>query len=275
MGKCKYCGKDAGLFHSSHPQCEAAFEQGKNELSSILYDCFAHKTDFYLKDQDMKRITSQAYLNSDALRKLYVSVFDNAIEQYLDDGIIDQQEERVVARYMQYTGLNQETLNTNKSLEKVVQSKVLQDILQGNKPIPRITIKGDFPFMLSKSESIVWLFRNITLHQQKVKREYVGRTGGFSFKVMKGVYYRTGGFKGHPIETTVMQRIDTGNVCLTDKNLYFASPMKSLKIPYNKILSIESYLNGIGIQKDGTNDKPIFLEGLDSWFCYNVIANLK
>jgi hypothetical protein len=51
---------------------------------------------------------------------------------------------------------------------------------------------------------------------------------------MKGVYYRTGGFKGHPVETTIMQRIGMGSVCLTDKNLYFASPEKSLKIHIQK-----------------------------------------
>lgn len=96
---------------------------------------------------------------------------------------------------------------------------------------------------------MIWLFRNITLHQQKVQREYVGRTHGMSFRVMKGVYYRTGGFKGHPVETTIMQRIGTGSVCLTDKNLYFASPEKSLKIPYSKVLSIESYSKWYRIAK--------------------------
>ena len=50
---------------------------------------------------------------------------------------------------------------------------------------------------------------------------------------------------------------------------------KSLKIPYNKIISIESYSNGIGIQKDGANSRPIFLEGVSSWFAYNVVANCK
>jgi hypothetical protein len=72
-----------------------------------------------------------------------------------------------------------------------------------------------------------------------------------------------------------MQKIGIGSMCFTDKNIYFASPEKSLKIPYNKILSVDTYSNGVGIQKDGTNDKPIFLEGVNSWFAYNVIANYK
>ena len=275
MGKCKYCGLDAGFFRNHHEECERKYKQGLSEISQICSNCFASQTDFYLKDTEIKRIVSESHIDSDSLGKTYLTLFDNAVERYLDDGVIDSNEERILARFIQYSGLPQAVLNSNKSLEKMLQSKVLQDILAGNVPAPRIQIAGNFPFMLAKTEHLVWLFRDITLHQQKVRREYVGRTHGMSFRVMKGVYYRTGGFKGHPVETTIMQRIGVGSVCLTDKNIYFASPEKSLKIPYNKILSVDSYSNGIGIQNDGANDKPIFLEGVNSWFAYNVIANYK
>ncbi len=122
---------------------------------------------------------------------------------------------------------------------------------------------------------MLWLFRDVTLMMQKVRRETVGRTRGVSVRICKGVYYRTGGFKGTPVETTYMQRIGTGSVCLTDKNLYFHCPEKTLKIPFPKILSLDPYSNGLGVQKDGTNDKPMFFENLNSWFCYNAISNLK
>ncbi len=275
MGKCKYCGQDAGFFHSKHEECEKKFNQGLASIKQIVSTCFTNKEDFYLKDREIKNIVESSHIDNTALQQIYCSVFDDAIDNYLNDGVIDTQENQTVARFMQFTGLPQSVLNANQSLEKVVQSKVLQDILQGNVPAPNITINGDFPFLLGKGEHLIWLFRNITLHQQKVQREFVGRSRGVSVRVMKGVYYRTGGFKGHPVETTVMQRIGIGSVCLTDKNLYFASPEKSLKVPFTKILSIESYSNGIGLQKDGASDKPMFLEGINSWFTYNVISNLK
>lgn len=276
MGKCKYCGGDAGFLRSKHDECERRFNQGLVEINQIVSGCFMAKNDFYLKDAEIKKITQENHIDDMSLKHELCKVFDNAIELYLNDGVIDSAEERTVARFIQYSGLSQDVLNNaNQSLEKVVQSKVLQDILQGKTPTPRITISGDFPFLLSKTECLIWLFRNVTLHQQKIRREYVGRTRGMNIRIMKGVYYRTGGFRGHPIETSYMQRIGIGSVCLTDKNLYFASPEKSLKIPYAKILSIESFSNGISIQKDGANDKPIFLESINSWFTYNVIANLK
>lgn len=275
MGKCKYCGQDAGFFHSKHAECEQRHLNGVARIKGILATCFQHKEDFYLHQNKIRTICRDAFVSDDVCRNIYCESFDAAIEQYLDDGIIDQNEERSVARFMQFTGLPQQVLNANKSLEKVVQSKVLQELLNGQVPSPRITISGSFPFMLNKNEHMLWLFRDVTLQMQKVRRETVGRTRGVNVRVCKGVYYRTGGFRGRPVETTYMQRIGTGSVCLTDKNLYFHCPEKTLKIPFSKILSLDPYSNGLGVQKDGANDKPMFFENLNSWFCYNVISNLK
>lgn len=275
MGKCKYCGRDAGLFHHKHAECEQRHLNGIAIIKGIIADCFRHKEDFYLHQGEIQSICRDSFVDDDLCRSLYCESFDTAIEQYLDDGIIDSVEERCVARFMQFTGLPQQMLNANRSLEKVVQSKVLQELLNGQVPAPRITISGSFPFLLSKNEHLLWLFRDVTLQMQKVRRETFGRTRGISVRICKGVYYRTGGFKGHPVETTYMQRIGTGSVCLTDKNLYFHCPEKTLKIPFSKILALDPYSNGLGVQKDGTNAKPLFFENLNSWFCYNVISNLK
>ena len=202
MGKCKYCGQDAGFLRSKHAECEQLHLNGVARIKGILATCFQQKEDFYLYQNEIRTICQDAYVSDDVCRKVYSETFDEAIEQYLDDGIIDQGEERSVARFMQFTGLPQQVLNANKSLEKVVQSKVLQELFNGQVPSPRITISGNFPFMLNRDEHLIWLFRDVTLQMQKVRRETVGRTRGLSVRVCRGVYYRNGGFRGRPVETT-------------------------------------------------------------------------
>lgn len=275
MGVCKYCHKDAGWFSSKHSACEEKNLQGINRIKAIIKKCFDLKEDFFLHKPQIDSIINESFIDYDTQVLIYRDLLDEAVTKFLNDGVIDKKEETCIARFIQFTGIPQSTLNTTHALDKVVQSRIIQNILQGNPIKQAITVAGDFPFMLAKNETLIWLYRNITLHEQKIKREYVGRSSGFNIRVAKGVYYRTGGFKGSPIETSYMQKIGVGCVCLTDKNLYFSSIEKSLKIPYNKIISIESYSNGIGIQKDGANSKPVFLEGVSSWFAYNVIANYK
>ena len=275
MGECKYCHKDAGWFSSKHSDCEDKYNIGVTKLKAIIRNCFEKKEDFFLHKSETDRICADSYIGQDFLISIYRELLEEAVNKYLNDGVIEKNEETCIARFIQFSGFTQKSLNTTHALDKVVQSRVIQEILKGNVPKPAITISGDFPFMLSKNETLIWMFRNIILHEQKTRREYTGRSSGFNIRVAKGIYYRTGGFKGTPVETSYMQRISEGSVCLTDKNLYFSSMEKSLKIPYDKIISIESYSNGLGLQKDGANSKPVFFERLDSWFCYNVISNLK
>ncbi len=275
MGECKYCHKDAGWFSNKHPDCEAKYNSGVSELKTIIRNSFEKREDFFLHKNETDRICANSFIEQSSLLPIYRELLEDAINNYLNDNVIDKKEEWSIARFIQFTGCSQSSLNTTHALDKVVQSRIIQEILQGNIPKPAITISGNFPFMLSKNEALIWMFRNITLHEQKVRKEYRGRSNGFNIRIAKGIYYRTGGFKGTPIETNYMQRISEGSVCLTDKNLYFSSMEKSLKIPYDKIISLESYSNGLGVQKEGSNSKPVFFEGLDSWFCHNVISNLK
>lgn len=275
MGECKYCHKDAGWFSNEHDECRNKHTQGIASLKHKLLSCFSSKVDFYTKANELNAIMSDSYISGTSKEDLFAQVLDEAVEAYLNDGVMSPDERSMVARFIQFSGIPQPVLNKNHSLERMLQAEVLNDILNGRKPAPKITVAGNLPVMISRNENLIWVFRNITLHEQKVKREYVGRNRGLNIRIARGVYYRTGGFKGTPVETSYMQRISSGTVCMTDKHIYFSSPEKSLKIAYSSILNVDTFSNGVGIQKDGANSKPIFLEGLDSWFCYNVIANLK
>jgi hypothetical protein len=90
-----------------------------------------------------------------------------------------------------------------------------------------------------------------------------------------GLYYWMGAFKGEPIVTSEMKLIATGLTFYTIKNIYFSSPIKSVKIPFNKIISIYSYGNGVSIQKDGATSKPFIFQNVDAPFLQNIMANVK
>lgn len=275
MGECRFCHKDAGFLKKEHDECRRKYEDACNSIQRAIEQCFATKIDFYSKSGEVNAALSRGMVSAEARDKLYVACLDRAVESYLGDSVIDDSEYKMITRFVQFSGMRQEDINVNHSLDKVVQSQVLNEILNGKVPTQRFFIAGGLPFMLTRDEIPVWVFRNVTLHEQKTIKQTVGMHSGFNIRVARGVYYRTGGFKGTPVETTSMQKVGVGMVCLTTKNLYFSSPERSLKIPYNKIISINTYSNGIDLQKDGAREKPLFLEGIDAWFSYNVIANLR
>lgn len=76
------------------------------------------------------------------------------------------------------------------------------------------------------------------------------------------------------MQVSELQHQATGVVALTSKHLYFGSSMTSFKIPLAKIVSLETFSDGIQIQKDGVRSRPQVFKGVDPWFVSNVIANL-
>jgi hypothetical protein len=95
-----------------------------------------------------------------------------------------------------------------------------------------------------------------------------------SLRIAKGVYYRTGGFKGQRVETTETVHADNGLFGVTNKHVYFFGSSKRFRIKYDKIVSFDPYSDGIGIQRDAATTKPQTFVTKDGWFTYNLITNL-
>lgn len=70
--------------------------------------------------------------------------------------------------------------------------------------------------------------------------------------------------------------VASGVMAFTTKCLYFGGSEKSFRVPYNKIVSIFGYNNGIRIVRDGIRAQPqYFLEGAGKgWFAVNLLNAL-
>lgn len=156
---------------------------------------------------------------------------------------------------------------------RLVQAKVLRDVMSGE-PRQRIAFDGALPFMLSVGEIPLWAFPNVDCYETKTQRHFEGGSHGASIRIMKGVYYRVGAFKGHPVEVQVTEKTDRGLLVVTNKNIFFGG-LKHLKIPIKKLVSLEPHSDGIKLQKDGVRAKPIAFTPVDGWFAYNLISNLQ
>ena len=153
------------------------------------------------------------------------------------------------------------------------QEKVVAEILEGKLP-QRVRVEGEVPFNFQKGETLVWFFPTAGYYEHRTRTHYEGGYQGVSIRVARGLYYRTGGFTGHPVSTAEMVHVASGAFGVTDKHVYFASPAKSLRVKYDKIVSFAPYSDGIGIQRDAQSARPqVFVTG-DGWFTFNLVSNL-
>ena len=224
--------------------------------------------------QISNQITAVMPLSQSQKQDTYLYMLNQAAQNYLKDGLLTDEEERRIEEYTQTLGLSTTNLPAkykDSEVSRLGQYKMLKQLQQGI--IPQTNLHA--PILLGKNEVVLWCYDGVTMWQEKVKREMVGSHSGFSFRVMKGVTYRTGGFKGHPVEHSYMDNAGTGSLYITNKNIIFHSSLRSTKIPYKKIIGLNPYQDGMGVQQDGANAKRLVFQGFDCSFVLNLMSFIE
>ena len=201
----------------------------------------------------------------------YLYMLNQAADNYMKDGMLTDDEQQKIDEYMNVLGLSAAHLpaqGQGTGLCKIGQAKILKQLQQGI--VPQVNVYA--PILLGKDEVVFWSYDGVTMWQEKVKREMVGSHSGFTFRIVKGVNYRTGGFKGHPVEHSYMDNAGIGSLYITNKHLIFHSSERSVKIPYKKIIGLNPYQDGMGVQQDGANAKKLIFQGFDCSFVLNVMS---
>lgn len=264
MADCPYCREGAGLLKKEHPECRLADE----EIAAAVDDAVHNGRVAELGSRTVA-LASRAARPVD-IRSAVRKGFGMALDRILDDGVVDEDEEKFVEAVLGELNLSQK--DAPEEWERLVKALALRDVLAGQIP-DRIKI-DQVPVVLQKGERIAWAFPDTDLLEQRVQRASRTVSHGLSIRVARGVYYRPGIFNSTPVERAYTATIGNGMLLLTNKNLYFASSAKTLRIPYAKILSFQPFADGIGIHRDAASAKPqTFVTG-DGWFTYNMVTNL-
>lgn len=212
-------------------------------------------------------------LTHDEIYEAIIAGWCNSVEKCLEDGVIDEEEERRLMSVKNGFEFTEEDLDKTGAYSRLVKASVIRDVLGGILP-ERLQLNEPLPINLQKGEKVVWVFGDCDYLEDKTKRTYQGGSRGTSIRVMKGVYYRVGAFKGSAVYSTERVLVDRGAVYITNKHIYFSGPAKSLRVPYPKIVSFLPFDDGVGVVRDAQTAKPQIFKTGDGWFTYNLVTNL-
>ncbi|NTV01905.1 MAG: hypothetical protein HGB04_03855 [Chlorobiaceae bacterium] len=279
MGNCKYCGQSAGLLRSEHRECKEKHEQevrliesGKSRITQEVIRAIENNDSYDALNDNILRVERASGLSSGDRKWLLIDGWEKAINKFLDDGVIDDREEKRLLEFCDYFELSKDDIQQCAGYEMFVKGMVLRELMSGIVP-DRMIINGALPVNLQKGEKVIWFFKNTDYLEDKTKRQYVGGSSGVSVRIMQGVYYRVGAFKGSPVESMERVYVDKGYLIITNKHVYFSGQNKSFRVPFAKIVSFTPYSDGIGLVKEAANPKmQSFVTG-DGWFCYNLVVN--
>ena len=281
MGTCRHCGEDAGWFKREHKACVEGKRRAQREIVNL---CVAgalsgeHDPGFSGRLRD---IAERGRLSDSGLRALVIEGMDRALQSALDDHILEPSELRALHMFQASQRIGDHELEARGFNEKVRQSALLRTLFEDG-AIPKAerprlgSSRERLPFNTMKSETVLWVFKDVEYLTEVTRREFQAGSSGMSFRVAKGVYYRTGNSRGRTVTSKSMEVVDSGIMGITTKHIYWAGQQgfgnsKSFRIRLNRIVSLEDYSDGIGIMRDTQRAKPEGFSGIDGGFATNLI----
>jgi len=279
MGVCKYCGKPAGLFRSEHKECKERREVTWKQMVSLVEETILQQgsDDAYKSlKEELKKMGIYGYITSEEeITEALISGWERAVDRTLEDGKLEESEEKKISKFVRFFGFSQSELDRRGYYSKFVKSIVLREVMEGKVPESVKIRVENVDINFQKDEKLIWIFTDVDYLEARTVRRYSGSSSGLSIRIAKGVYFHTGNFRGNPIETTEVVRVDTGIVAVTTKHIYFHGSVKSFRIPYKKIISFVPFSDGIGFFKDSPSSKLQCFKTNDGWFTYNLIVNVS
>ena len=133
----------------------------------------------------------------------------------------------------------------NENIPAMMPNGVIDQIQSGVLP----TI-GTSQLMLTKNEKCHYVERAIRVIEKRTKH-YEGGSQGVSIRIAKGVTYRTGKYKGKPVEDVFYIKTK-GLLYVTDKRIVFVSEDQGFEKKLKSLTACFPYTNAIKFQFGNT-----------------------
>ena len=187
-------------------------------------------------------------LTDEDLKKMRVNIFVTAFAVAKSDRQVTKDEEQELSNIQKYLGLNDDEIQSSK--KELARLRLLNEIQQGNMPTMPVT-----NLIMQKGEKAYWVEPAILAEEKVLRRRFEGGSQGVSFRIMKGVSYRVGGFRGHSVSETGVVAVSTGNLIITNKRIVFQGDNKSFAVKMDKILDSQLFTNGLQFSENNRS-KP-------------------
>jgi hypothetical protein len=114
------------------------------------------------------------------------------------------------------------------------------------------------PQLMTKKGEVVHLETNANLMKEVALREWRGGTSGVSFRIAKGVSYRTGAIRGKSVVVgTELQVADSGVLAVTSQRIAYLGN-KTIEMSYAKLMNLDVFSDGVRVHVSNRQNAPLF-----------------
>ena len=165
MGKCSYCGDNAGLLRSRHRKCQDAYTRGVDRIvdatASAVLQGNPALTDL------VNSIARRSYIASDTLRESIMKGWSVAVDRCLEDCVISHEEERLLTNFAE-RHLQLDDTSPIPAWERMCLGVTIRDLTESRQPSYQQELISPLPVNFQDSETFVWGFTDVELWEERI-----------------------------------------------------------------------------------------------------------
>lgn len=136
---------------------------------------------------ELETAFKKSMLTKPDVTKVLAQAWEDAVAEYLKDGVLSLVEENSLLNYLRHFQLTPGIVNRNGAYKAMVQFAVLREASEGKIPDRLGDIGGGpVPFNLVKSERLIWATENVAYYELKTHQEWRGTSYERGHSVARG-----------------------------------------------------------------------------------------
>lgn len=229
-------------------------EEKDVQKKSIREVMLAAIQDSVITPDELKQIVevcNNSHLSPDEIYFLRVETFQAAVDMAIEDKRVTEEEETALYHIHSALQLSEDIFDEAESRMTIYRN--IYELERGN--LIYFTVDKH---SLEEGEHCHWI-ADVVLMKEKPKAKIADDDSGT--KIKKGLTYRVGSSKGHLITETDYVPVSTGSLYITNRRMIFSSDEKTFDIPYDKLIDIGLYTDGMKFSVSD-NKKPYIFKTL-------------
>lgn len=224
--------------------------------------------------QMLKEAAGASFIKPRALGALCIGGISQMIDAVLEERLLTAAEEERIKEIKDALGSSITDMTALD--EKLIKVAILRELKAGQLP-DRVDVLGPMPIELRPHETVVWLFNDVVSFRTRAPAAPapIPPQTGIGFPATdKDLYCGIRAFAGDPLPMDELVEEATGDLMLTNRNIYFIFGDGQRRIPVTKITALQPRADGIQITCEEPQGRSRTFRLADPWLAANLIVGL-
>jgi hypothetical protein len=272
MGQCIYCDRPAGFLRKYHAECRERHARALAMIPDLFSKALHSSLPAARFGEMLKEAAGASFIKPRDLGTICVKGISSMIDAVLEDRLLTAGEDERINEIKDALGPG--IADVGGLNEKLIKISMLRELSAGHLP-DRVTVVGPMPIELRQHERVIWIFNEVISFRRRTPVAVPPEGTGISLPATeKDLYCGLRTLNNDPMPMDDLVSEATGDLVITDRNLYFIFGDGDRRIPMAKITALQPHADGVQVTCEQPPGRSRAFKLSDPWLAANLIVRL-